>query len=86
MNLTHKQVNHSKGFISPDGTHTNTIEGFGAHLRDYWRERHGVSRERLEHFLAEFKYLKQNVNRSDRDSVKKAFIQLLTHIFGVLRE
>lgn len=25
--LVHRTVNHSEGFIAPDGTHTNTIEG-----------------------------------------------------------
>jgi transposase-like protein len=31
--MTHKTVNHSKGFKAPDGTHTNTIEGMWAAVK-----------------------------------------------------
>ena len=27
LQLSHQTVNHSEGFISPEGVHTNTIEG-----------------------------------------------------------
>ncbi len=56
--FTHEIVNHTHGFINLQGTHTNTIEGFWAHLREFWRERHVISRNRLEKFLSEFKFLK----------------------------
>lgn len=38
LNLAHHVVNHSRGFVSVDGTHTNNIEGFGAHLKSSIRK------------------------------------------------
>ena len=33
---SHEVVNHNQGFVNEFGTHTNTIEGFWSHLRQYW--------------------------------------------------
>ncbi|KAG0418566.1 hypothetical protein DMUE_6400, partial [Dictyocoela muelleri] len=40
--LNHKTVNHSIGFVAPDGTHTNNIEGFWSHLKSQMRKEDGV--------------------------------------------
>ncbi len=57
INFTHEVVNYSEGFTNVAGTHTNTIEGFWAHLRNFCRERHGITRNRLEGFWLSSNFL-----------------------------
>jgi hypothetical protein len=77
----HEIVNRTQGFRNDNGTTTNTIEGFLGNLRDYWRERHGVSRELLEQFLDEFRLLKRFISRKRKSTVISPFNLLLTKIF-----
>lgn len=81
MNLSHDVVNHSEGFTNADGTHTNTIENLWSHVRSSWRARHGVNRNRLEDFIAEFKFLKLFVSKKDRTTVRTTFIEILRELF-----
>ena len=63
MNLRHEMVNHSVEYVSESGIHTNNIENLWSHVRSYWRSRHGVIRDQLPSFLAEFTYLKHFVQK-----------------------
>ena len=82
MNLTHRMVNHSVEYVTVDGDHTNNIENLWSHVRSYWRTRHGVSREQLPSFLAQFSYIKHFVNKKNRISVKNSFIRLCKRVFN----
>jgi hypothetical protein len=48
LNLRHHVVNYNRGFVAPDCTHNNSIEGFWAHLKSTMRKQHGVRRENIE--------------------------------------
>ncbi|KAG0427910.1 hypothetical protein DMUE_5864, partial [Dictyocoela muelleri] len=54
--LNYKVLNHSRGFISLDGTHTNNIEGFWSHLKASMRKEHGVKRANIDDWLAEYSF------------------------------
>lgn len=50
----HQQVNHSRGFVAPDGTHTNTIEALWAGLKLEIKKRGGVMFSHLKEFIVEY--------------------------------
>ncbi|WUR04702.1 DDE-TNP-IS1595 domain-containing protein [Vairimorpha necatrix] len=45
--LEHKVVNHSLGFRSPDGTHSNNIENIWSQFKSEMTKEHGVKRKKL---------------------------------------
>ena len=81
LNYTHEVVNHSIGFKNSDGTNTNTIEGFWAHLRQAWRERRGINRARIDYFIIEFSFIKHFIDKEVAETIYSTFKLLLKKIF-----
>jgi hypothetical protein len=48
LGLRHKVVNHSLGFVTQDGIHTNGIEGFWASVKEKMRNEHGIMRANVD--------------------------------------
>jgi transposase-like protein len=54
---THERVNHSNGVFVVGNTHTNTIEGFWAQVKNAVRGvHHGVSPDYLQHYINEYAF------------------------------
>ncbi|KAF9761756.1 hypothetical protein NGRA_2408 [Nosema granulosis] len=47
-------VNHTRGFVNRDGMYTNFIENLWSHLKQQYRSRGGVNKDRIQLFLNEF--------------------------------
>lgn len=73
----HERVNHSRGFVTPDGCHTNQIENLWSHLKQDYRARGGVNHDRICLFLREFAWRKKNITHSISSSHKLGFISVL---------
>jgi len=55
--IEHRAVNHAITYVAPDGTHTNSIEGFWALLkRGIFGQYHHVTVRHLPKYLDEFSY------------------------------
>lgn len=48
LGLFHNVVNHSRGFVILDGTHTKNIEGFWSHLKGSTRNENGVKKTNID--------------------------------------
>lgn len=77
LHLHHKIVNHSIGFTTSDGTHTNGIEGFWAILKDKMRKEHGVKRLNIDDWLKEFTFWRRYVDGKEDMEVSAIFIEIL---------
>jgi hypothetical protein len=77
LGLTHKVVNHSIGFVAPDGTHTNNIENVWSRMKSEMTKEHGVKRTEIDFWLAEFTYRQYNLHEDDLDSFYDSYIQIL---------
>lgn len=82
LNLQHSIVNHSVGFVAPDGTHTNNMEGFWAHLKSSMRKEHGVGREMIDLWLAEYTFKRRYVVNATRVEICNLYIDLLKYFFN----
>lgn len=50
----HYTVKHKETYVAPDGTHTNTIESLWSHIKEIFKEKHGVHNQKLGAHLDEF--------------------------------
>ena len=58
---THKTVNHSLEYVTKDGIHTNSVEGFWALLkRGIKGNFHWLSKKYLESYVTEFEFRYNN--------------------------
>ncbi|KAF9763923.1 hypothetical protein NGRA_0963 [Nosema granulosis] len=62
----HHVVNHTRGFVNRDGMHTNLIENLWSHLKQEYRLRGGVNKDRIQLFLNEFEWKKNILNMMTR--------------------
>lgn len=82
LSLNHSVVNHSSGFISTDGTHTNNQEGFWSHLKASMRKEHGVKRENIDIWIDEYTFKRRYIIGSKREEVCTIFIELLKYLLN----
>lgn len=73
----HHVVNHTEGFVNADGMHTNLIENLWGHLKQEYRSRNGVNKERMQYFLIEFEWKKKNLTYSEKESIRIAWCKIL---------
>jgi transposase-like protein len=83
LGYTHKTVNHSKEFISSDGTHTQTIESTWRALKGFHLPRSGCRKQFYFSYLMEYAYRKQFFTESDQDHVSLFWTHVATnHALG----
>ncbi|KAG0440662.1 hypothetical protein DMUE_1572 [Dictyocoela muelleri] len=75
--LSHEVVNYSEGFISENGTHTNNIEGFWAHLKGTMRKEHGVKRDNVDNWIAEYTFKRRFLMNNSREDFFEIFKEIL---------
>lgn len=76
--ITHKQVDHKRHFVDPNGVHTNGIESFWATLkRGVFGQFHHISTTHLGAYLAEFTY------RYNRRKIDETFDELVQWMVAV---
>lgn len=75
--LDHHVVNHSMGFRSPDGKHTNNIESFWSHLKSSMRRESGVKTDNVDEWLAEYNFKRRFLVRSKRDDFEQTFVEIM---------
>ncbi|KAG0420632.1 hypothetical protein EQH57_0073 [Dictyocoela roeselum] len=80
--LKHKLVDHSKGFKSLDGTHTNNIEGFWAHLKGTMRKEHGVMRKNIDNWILEYTFKRRFLMNSSKEEFEDVFSEILKLYFS----
>ncbi|WUR02938.1 DDE-TNP-IS1595 domain-containing protein [Vairimorpha necatrix] len=80
--LSHQVVNHSIGFLSPDGIHTNNIENVWSQLKSEMTKEHGVKRSEIDTWLDEFMYRKFMLREDDMGDFYKGFVDLLSKLLN----
>ncbi|KAG0437596.1 hypothetical protein DMUE_3600, partial [Dictyocoela muelleri] len=77
--LEHRVVNHSEGFKSVDGIHTNNIEGFWACLKSNMRKEHGVKRDNIETWLNEYSFKRRYLKNVDSEEFFERFKEIIKY-------
>jgi hypothetical protein len=73
-------VNHSEGFITSDGIHTNNIENVWSRLKSEMSRYRGVKRTEIEPFLEKFTYRQYNINENDLNEFHEVFFRILKYL------
>ncbi|KAI5152874.1 hypothetical protein ENBRE01_3082 [Enteropsectra breve] len=82
LHLEHHVVNHSEGFITADGVHTNGIEGFWAHLKSQMRKQHGVARNNIDNWLIEYTFMRRFLMNATKTEKSTIFLEILKIMFN----
>lgn len=80
--LEHRVVNHTTGFVSRDGVHTNNQEGFWSHLKSSMRKEHGVHRHNIDEWLNEYTFKRRYLICASPEEFSLIFIELLKYLFS----
>lgn len=83
LGLRHRVVVHSSNFVSPEGTHTNNIEGFWAHLKASMRKEGGVKRRDIDNWLVQYSFKRRYILNSDRETFALIYIEILKIYFSL---
>lgn len=78
LSVVHHVVNHSLGFVAPDGSHTNNIEGFWAHLKSEMRRENGVKRDNIDIWIDEYIFKRRFLKDITQKEFSDIFIEILT--------
>lgn len=81
LNVNHLTVNHSRGFRAEDGTHTNGIEGFWAHMKNSMRKEHGVNRELIDDWITQYTFKRRYIMKCERNEFFGIFCEVLKFYF-----
>lgn len=76
----HHVVQHKNEFVNKDGKHTNDIENLWSHLKQEYRKRGGVNKERFITFLKEFCWRKRNIKNKDQKDLLNGFNLLVSYL------
>lgn len=77
LEVVHRVVNHSLGFVSPDGTHTNNIEGFWSHFKATMRKENGVKRTNIDLWIAAYSFKRRYLPKRNREEFARIYIDIL---------
>jgi len=70
-------VNHTKGFCTSDGSHTNNIEGFWAHMKSSMRKKHGVKRSSIDKSLIQYTFKRRYLMNKKPEEFSETYIEIL---------
>lgn len=76
----HLLVNHTEGFVSNDGVHTNLIENVWAHLKTDLRSKRGIMFKNLSHFILEWSMHYNMVKKKKKADIDDIFLKLIKFI------
>ncbi|KAG0441447.1 hypothetical protein DMUE_1044 [Dictyocoela muelleri] len=65
--LDNKVSLHNNSFICTDGTHTNNIDNYCAHLKSTMRKEDGVMRINIHNWLGEYTFKRIFLMKADRE-------------------
>lgn len=82
LNCVHRNVNHSVGFVAPDGTHTNNIEGFWSHLKSSMRKENGVKRVYIDRWIIQYTFRRRFLVGCSREVFCRIFTEILQLYFN----
>ncbi|KAI5152207.1 hypothetical protein ENBRE01_2650 [Enteropsectra breve] len=82
LGLNHRVVNHSHGFTTEDGIHTNNIEGFWSHLKAKMRSQHGVQRRNIDEWIEEYIFERRFLHNTSFDEFNELFMQIIKIIIN----
>lgn len=80
LNCLHRVVNHSQGFISEDGIHTNNIEGFWSHLKGQMRAENGVKRVNIDDWLIRYTFKRKFIVNSSREDFYRVYEEIIENL------
>lgn len=80
INCIHRVVNHTLGFVSSDGTHTNSIENVWAHLKTDIRTRRGVMYKNLSSLIVEWTLYHNLVKRKNKENIDSFFLKMINNL------
>lgn len=79
----HKVVNHKVGFVNEEGYTTNSIEIIWSHLKKDYRERAGLSKERIPVFLKEFEWKKKALKNKAITDFESGFSKIVNYMIKI---
>lgn len=82
VNSTHRVVNHSTGFKTAEGFHTNNIENLWSLLKYEVRRRRGVTMASAKNFIYEFSFRYMHLRHRTPSSMCFAFRALVEYLFN----
>lgn len=81
LGVSHRVVNHNRGFINEDGTHTNNIEGFWSHLKSSMRKENGVKRTNIDNWLIQYTFKRRYIMGASKEEFAALFIAIIKLYF-----
>jgi hypothetical protein len=86
IGCTHQVVNHSVGFVSQDGTHTNLIENIWAHLKTDIRSRRGVMFTNLKEFIKTWEcFYNFGLGKNNVQKTNSIFLTIINDLYFILK-
>lgn len=77
LGLIHEKVDHSKGFITSEGVHTNNIESFWSNLKKCLRNENGVMRSNIDTWLTSYTFKKRYLFNATTEEFNFYYIEVL---------
>ena len=81
LELEHRIVNHSTGFVNEYCESTNRIEAFWSHLKFAMRKENGVKRVDIDAWIDEYTFKRRFVVGTKAEEFNDVFIKLLKFFF-----
>ncbi|KAG0422169.1 hypothetical protein DMUE_6231, partial [Dictyocoela muelleri] len=82
LNLNHRVVNHTEGFVNELGEHTNNIESFWSDLKATMRKENGVKRSNIDMWIEEYTFKRRFLMDLTQEDFSYLFVELLKIIFN----
>jgi len=81
LGMEHRIVNHSRGFTTTEGYHTNNIENLWSYLKKERQKKCGIMREKVDEFLVEFWLRKKHLFGYKKEVINDWWIEIIKEFF-----